>query len=229
MESVHLIHKIRKRCDKWNDNFAAKCENGCLSAPTLLLIKQYITLSAMPNFSSIHATPMVIEVVLSALKCKLFFRGRPECPKVQAVFNITCDRLEIEIDLFTLEDFQLKMEEVSSDEVYSVKKIKQKLQEKYKENIFFAEVSRRKNVVSIRSMHDWIISNQWYDNKRQNADDEVKHIFETAAKIIKNELKKCLQSNATGSISCYPSIDDVKTGLIPYHLRLILVPSFFPN
>ena len=118
------------------------------------------------------------------------------------------------------------MEEVSSDEVYSVKKIKQKLQEKYKENIFFAEVTRRKNVVSIRSMRDWIISDQWYDNKRQNADDEVKHIFETAAKIIKNELKKCLQSNATGSTSCYPSIDDVKTGSIPDHLRPIF-SSFF--
>ena len=78
------------------------CENDCLSAPTLLLIKQYITLSAMLNFSSIHATPMVIEVVLSALKCKLFFRGRPECPKIQAVFNLTCDRLEIEIDLSLL-------------------------------------------------------------------------------------------------------------------------------
>ena len=23
VESIHLIHKIRKRCDEWNDNFAA--------------------------------------------------------------------------------------------------------------------------------------------------------------------------------------------------------------
>ena len=40
-------------------------------------------------------------------------RGCTECPKLQAVFNLTCDWLENEINLFTLVDFQLKMEEVS--------------------------------------------------------------------------------------------------------------------
>lgn len=49
------------------------CENGHLLARTLLLMKQYITFSTMLSFSSIHAVPMVIEVLLSSLKCKLFF------------------------------------------------------------------------------------------------------------------------------------------------------------
>ena len=30
-------------------------------------------------------------------------------------------------------------------------------------------------------MADWIINDQWYDNKRQNADDEAKRLVETAA------------------------------------------------
>ena len=118
-------------------------------------------------------------------------RGRPECPKM------------------------------SSAEVYGIKRIKQKLQEKYKENIFFAELSGRNKVVCFRNMADWIISDQWYDNKRKNADDDAKRIIETAAKIIKNELKEFLQSNATGSTTCYPSIDDVKIGWIPDHLETI--------
>ena len=78
------------------------------------------------------------------------------------------------------------MEEVSNDEVYGVKRIKQKLQRKYEENIFFAEVSGNKNVI-FRNMADRIVSDQWYDNKRQNADNEAKRIIETAPKIIKNE------------------------------------------
>ena len=45
---------------------------------------------------------------------------------MQAVFNLTCYWLKNEIDLFTLEGFRLKMEEVSSDSVYGDKKIKQK-------------------------------------------------------------------------------------------------------
>ena len=31
--------------------------------------------------------------------------GCPECPKMQVVFNLTCDWLKNEINLFTLEDF----------------------------------------------------------------------------------------------------------------------------
>ena len=55
---------------------------------------------------------------------------------------------------------------------------------------------------------------------KDNAGDEAKRIIKTAAKIIENELKKILQSNATGSTTCYPSIDDIKIGWIPDHLRL---------
>ena len=53
-------------------------------------------------------------------------------------------------------------------------------------------------------MADWIIS-----------DDEANCIIKTAAKIIKNEQKEFVQSNATVSKTCYPLIDDVKIGWIP--------------
>ena len=89
------------------------------------------------------------------------------------------------------------------------------MQEKYKKYILFAAVSGRKNVVCFRNMADWIINDQWHDNKWQNGDDEAKRIIETATKIIKNELKEFLQSNP-----CYPSIDNVKIGWISDHLRL---------
>ena len=49
---------------------------------------------------------------------------------------------------------------MSNDKVYGVKRIKDKLREKYKENIFFAEVSGRTNVVCFGNMADWIIGNQ---------------------------------------------------------------------
>ena len=51
--------------------------------------------------------------------------------------------------------------------------------------------------------------------------DEARRIVETAAKIIKNELKEFLQSEC--STRCYPSTDDVRSiGWIPDHLRLFL-------
>ena len=77
------------------------CENNCLSARTLLLMNQYITLSAIPSFSSIPTATMVIEVVLSALESRLFL--------ILHVIDWKWNHL------FTLEYFWLKMEEVSND------------------------------------------------------------------------------------------------------------------
>ena len=71
-KSVQLTHKSEKDATKGMTILPQMCESSCLSARTLLLMKQYIMLSAMPKFSSIHAAPMVIKIVLSALKCKLF-------------------------------------------------------------------------------------------------------------------------------------------------------------
>ena len=140
--------------------------------------------------------------------------------------------MENETNLFALENFRLKIEEVSNDEVYDVKRIKEKSQGKYKQNshapkaynvprhfskvhiMCFAEVRGRKNLVCFKNMADWIINDQWYDNKRQNADDEAKRLVETAA-IIKNKLKQFLQSNPPASITCSPPITDVKVGWIP--------------
>ena len=98
-------------------------EQGYLSVVILLPLKQYITSIAMPNFSSTNPeTRKGLVVVLNALKCKL--------PSME------CDWLENESELFTLDDIRKKMAELSDAEVYGVKRIKQKLQDKYKDDTF---------------------------------------------------------------------------------------------
>ena len=61
-------------------------------------------------------------------------QGRPKYLKMQSVFNFTSDWLENEVDLFTVKDFLLKMEQVCSNEVYGVKiikKVAREVQRKY--------------------------------------------------------------------------------------------------
>ena len=95
---------------------------------------------------------------------------------------ITCVWIENDNELYTLEDLRRKMLEDSVDsEVYGVKRLKQKLQEKYKDFVFFAEICGRKNVVCFRNMASWIIRDKWYERKT-NAEDEAKRIVETAVK-----------------------------------------------
>ena len=91
-ESVQLIHKIQKRCDERNDNFAANK-------------RKRLALSTDLNAD---------EAVYHAQCHARFFlskrssdgnRGCPEYPEILAVYNLTCNLVENEIDFFTLEDF----------------------------------------------------------------------------------------------------------------------------
>ena len=58
-------------------------------------------------------------------------------------------------------------------EVYTVKRLKQKLQEHYQEFIFFAEVEGRGNVVCFKNMAKYIINEKWYSEKKANIEDEA--------------------------------------------------------
>ena len=81
--------------------------------------------------------------------------------------------------MYTLAELHTKMTEFSGDsEVYTIKRLKQKLQEHYKEFIFFAEVDGRSNIVCFRNMAKYIINDKWYSEKRQDIDDEAKRIVE---------------------------------------------------
>ena len=64
---------------------------------------------------------------------------------MKVVFDELCIWLENESQPFTLENLEEKMREFSNGvDVYGVKRVKQKLIEKYGERVFFAEISGRK-------------------------------------------------------------------------------------
>ena len=92
-----------------------------------------------------------------------------------------------------------------SNDVYPVKRLKQKLQDKYKDFIFFAEVQGRKNVVCLRNMADFIINDKWYEAKKQNIQDKSERIIACAAKIIKLEIRQM-----TFKTDTYLSIHDIR-------------------
>ena len=87
-------------------------------------------------------------------------------------------------ELYTLTELHSKMTEFSDGSgVYTVKRLKQKLQEHYQEHIFFANVEGRENVVCFRNMAKYIINEKWHSS-RTSTEDEAEWIVTTAAKII---------------------------------------------
>ena len=96
-----------------------------------------------------------------------------------------------------------EMTENENEDVYSVKRLKQKLQDRYKDHLFFAEVIGRKNVVCFRDMAGIIINDKWYEAKRDKIEDQSERVVLAAAKIIKAQIREMSYSN-----DFYPSNDD---------------------
>ena len=119
--------------------------------------------------------------------------GRPVDVEKDKIFETLCEWLEMnECELVTIEDLITKAMLISNDSnhVYSGKRIKQKLQERYGEHIQFAEVCGRKNVVCWREMAHYIINEEWYKNRKENFCDENNRIIVTAAKLLKAAIRE---------------------------------------
>ena len=151
--------------------------------------------------------------------------GCPVNPDSSSAFDKLCLWLESEAstDLLTLSELQSKMEEFSeSKETYSTKWLKKKLQDRYCNHLYFAQVSGRKNVC-FKNMVNYIINEQWYKKCRNNVEDEAKRIVATAAKLIREKIR-----NLNLSMECYPSREDITDSVdensrwMPYLLSTFL-------
>jgi hypothetical protein len=150
--------------------------------------------------------------------------GRPEDVVMFKLFGSLCEWLESNSDceLYTLDELRQHMVEEyvsnfcdmnvglsdrSSDAdnaVYSVKQIKRKLRERYKQHIFFAEVAGRKNVVCFRDMCSYIINSKWYSEKKTDTSSKAERIVKLAGKLIGAQLRE-LAFDST----MYPNKDDM--------------------
>jgi len=92
--------------------------------------------------------------------------------------------------LYSLSDLHAKMTEFANgDEVYSVYYFKQRLKEYYGDHVFFSEKKGLNNVVCLRDMAYSIISDKWHAEKKENVGEESVRIVQTAAKLIKSQMK----------------------------------------
>ena len=106
---------------------------------------------------------------------------------MQQWFHMLCIWIDVESDgeLYTLPELHTRMTELAAgEEVYGMKRLKQKLIDKYKDSIFFAEIDGRSNVVCFRNMVNYILNDAWYDARKKNKEKDAERIIATAAKLI---------------------------------------------
>ena len=121
--------------------------------------------------------------------------GRSPDSVAAEVFGILCSQLECEdCELYTLHELVEQMQSLcdSSCSAYSAKYMKQKLQERYGDELFFADIFGRKNVVCFKNMAQRIITDKWYADREEDVTKDGYRIVEAAAKLIKGSIRECL-------------------------------------
>ena len=106
----------------------------------------------------------------------------------------------------------------NEEKVYSMTWLK-KLQTKYKDHLYFSEINGKSKVVCFRHMANTIINEKWYQEKKNDIDDEAARVVETAARLIKSEIKETIYNT-----DMYPSKTDIRDfdNFTSYLLKILM-------
>jgi hypothetical protein len=152
-------------------------------------------------------------------------RGRPVKDIAQMAFDQLCEHLETMCSsekLYTLDDLYSLMISwgYNKEAAYCSKTIKNKLQDRYGEHMFFAEVKGRRNVLCFKDMVSHVLSDKWLSERDDNKESKVQKIIQQAARLIAAQLR-----DMTYDMDYYPDCDQPWLGgenLIPSLLHLFL-------
>ena len=144
-------------------------------------------------------------------------KGRCKNETLLEAFNKTCEWLELEADLVTLQQFRSKMLEHSANQdVYDIRYIKKILKDKYGANIYFSDHRGSSTLICFQDMANFII-NKRFKEKKNDIEDESLRIIKAAATLIKAEIRETNYDS-----DYYPTCEDVKREWIPESLRQFL-------
>ena len=146
--------------------------------------------------------------------------GRPVDSIKSVNFIKLCEWLETECELYSLSELRSRLIEISSSEdVYEVKSIKNKLV-RYGEHVFFATVAGRSNVVTLGNTADYLLNEQWYSDRKDSTQEQAERIIITAAKLILSDIRAAdFDCNFYPANQCFENTTKAKEWLPPY-LRL---------
>ena len=130
--------------------------------------------------------------------------GRHPDDEKNDAFEAACQWLESESALLTLDELIQAMTDSGWKEQYSKKRMKKKLQERYGNHIVFGEVAGKHDVICFRDICSFILSEQWYKERKSNVEEEKFRIIKTAAKLIASEIREI-----TYDMNSYPEVNQL--------------------
>jgi hypothetical protein len=88
-------------------------------------------------------------------------------------------------------DVQEEMRKLADEpcDVFSVKHLKELLKVRYGDEIWFAGVSGRKDVICFKSIASRVISDKWYNDRDADIEKESERIVDAAAKLLRGSIR----------------------------------------
>ena len=186
VQSDHIMQNMMSICDKRCNEWAFEVQGRLLTCGDLharyhqRCHRNFSRLTSHNNTDSVSS--------------KSINTGRSADTDMSAVFDVMCDKLEnAEADCVqTVDELVKQMKALTGDDdrAYSGKYMKQKLMERYGDNLFFADVFGRKNVICFRNMAQRLINDKWYAERETDVADESRRIVEAAAKLTKASIRE---------------------------------------
>ena len=114
--------------------------------------------------------------------------GRPVSTEKVTIPNKACEILEEDVDLYTVFEFQNITSSLGND-IYTLKMTQPKLQERYDDSMKLVTRDAKSNIILLEKVAD-ILSEQWYNERKTNLFDKSKRVIRTAAKSLREAIKK---------------------------------------
>jgi hypothetical protein len=205
VETLSLRQDILEICDGRNDQWSTDVKGRLQNYNDLVAVEAVYHRTCINNFRRGFACPG--SVCVTDPSASAF---RPDCGQKMAAFEQLCAWLEssAEPNTYSLEELRNHMIAAgnSSEEVYSEKQLQRLLEKHYgKDRVFISQQAGRRNIVCFRDMASFIVHKQWEEARSSDISTESHRIVETAAKLIRAELKE-----QKYDMDSYPSLYDVK-------------------
>ena len=114
--------------------------------------------------------------------------GRPVSTEKLTIPNKACEILEEDVDLYPVFEFQNTTSSLGND-IYTLKMTQPKLQERYDDSMKLVTRDAKSNIILLEKVAD-ILSEQWYNERKTNLFDKSKRVIRTAAKRLREAIKK---------------------------------------
>ena len=199
-----ILERAAERNDKWGDSVASRVQNTI----------DLIAVEARYH----HECRTQFYLAKSRDESKRP-RGRPEDKAKAVAFSNLCTYLDENDECqYSLSELLEQMDTyLDGQQGYTSRHLQSKLEEHYGDKITITRIPGKSNIVCFRDMSDTILHDNWYNIKCTDPLEERKRIVETAASIIREDIRLSVYDCDT-----YPSPSIIEDELVPDTLKCFL-------